>query len=219
MKPGSIACLALLLVAAAAPRAYAGIGQDDIAALLDLHDAERCAVDPPAASMPAMQWNALLATVAQTYADGCVYAHNANRTQQYQAVGGSGYVGENIAEGTEGFFSLLDLAQFWADEKADWTFGPIANTGGPATGHYTQMIWADTLTIGCGAASCSGMTYLVCDYSPGGNYLGETPYTAGVGTNEACHAPEPAQALAMESALVSLAALQRKRLARGARAA
>ena len=209
MKLGSVPRLTLLLVATLAPRAFAQIGQADIAALLDLHDAERCAVDPPAASMPAMAWNPLLATVAQSYANDCVYAHNANRTADYAAVGGSGYVGENIAEGTTGFYSLLDLAQLWADEKAHWTYQSIANTGGPVTGHYTQMIWADTLTIGCGAAACpSGYTFLVCDYSPGGNYLGQTPYTAGAGTNDACQAlPEPEQAPAIGAALLALAAL------------
>jgi len=197
--------VASLSIAVAAPSARAALTQEEIDAQLALHDHERCLVDPPAASMPALAWDDLLASVAQTYADGCVYAHNPNRSAQYEALGGSGYVGENIAEGTSGFYSLTDLAQLWANEKQDWTYGAIASGGnGPVTGHYTQIIWADTLAVGCGAAECGGLTYLVCDYAPGGNYIGQTPYVAGAGTNEAC--PEPAEALANGAALAALLA-------------
>jgi hypothetical protein len=210
MKLGSVAFLTMLSIAGSAPRASAGVGQDDVQALLDLHDTERCAVDPPAASMPAMSWNPLLATVAQAYAEGCVIEHNTNRSQDYAAVGGSGYVGENIAWGMG--YSLIALAQLWATEKAAWTFAEIDASTVSATGHYTQMIWADTTTIGCGAAACNGTTFLVCDYSPGGNYIGQTPYSAGSGTNEACHAPEPTQSLAFGSALLALATLRARKL-------
>jgi len=38
------------------------------------------------------------------------------------------------------------------------------------------MVWANTLKVGCGSATCSGQFILVCDYSPPGNYIGETPF-------------------------------------------
>jgi len=38
------------------------------------------------------------------------------------------------------------------------------------------MVWANSLGVGCGAATCSGNLFLVCDYSPPGNYIGETPF-------------------------------------------
>jgi uncharacterized protein YkwD len=154
-------------------------------ALLALHNDERCAVDPTAAAMPALEWDPLLASVAQSYASGCVTQHNASRSAQYQALGGSGYVGENIAWGTGGF-SLEFLAQLWANEQALWSHGPVTNANVADVGHYTQMIWANTTGVGCGAASCGGTRFLVCNYAPGGNYLNQAPYVVGSGANQAC---------------------------------
>ena len=208
MKLRSAALVAFLLVVASPSRSLAQVSQGDIDGLLALQNGERCAVSPPAASMPALVWDALLAQVAQTYANNCVFAHNADRTAQYAAIGGSGYVGENIAMGTTGFYTLVDLAQLWADEKTSWTYGPVTSQNASAVGHYTQMIWADTLAVGCGAASCTGNTFLVCDYAPGGNYLGDAPYVSGSGANQAC--PEPEQSLGIAAALVALALLARR---------
>jgi hypothetical protein len=208
MKLRSAALLAALLLVAWPERSLAQITQADRDGLLALHDAERCAVSPPAASMPALVWDDLLAMVAQSYAQNCVFAHNASRTTQYAALGGSGYVGENIAMGTAGFYSVVDLAQLWADEKAGWTYDTVTSTNLAGVGHYTQMIWAATLAVGCGAAACTGDTFLVCDYAPGGNYIGQAPYVSGAGTNQACPLPEAEQSLGIATALVALAALR-----------
>jgi len=206
MKLGPLGLVACAFLLASPVRSVAQVGQSDIDGLLALHNSERCMVSPTAASMPAIGWDDVLATVAQNYANGCaVGMHNANRSTQYQALGGTGYVGENIAWGTAGAFTLVDLAQGWANEKTSWTYAPIDSMNVSGTGHYTQMIWADTLAVGCGAATCAPYTFLVCDYAPGGNYLGEYPYVAGTGTNEAC--PEPEQALCLAAALGALTAL------------
>ena len=207
MKLRSAALVAALFIVAWPERSLGQITQLDRDGLLALHDAERCAVSPPAASMPALVWDDLLAAVAQSYAENCVWAHNANRTTQYASIGGSGYVGENIAMGTAGFYSVVDLAQLWADEEAGWTYDTVTSTNLAGVGHYTQMIWAGTLAVGCGAAACTGDTFLVCDYGPGGNYLGQAPYVSGAGTNQACALPEPEQSLGIVTALVALAAL------------
>jgi len=215
MKLGPFGLVACAFFVAWPERSLAQVSQSDIDGLLALHNAERCMVNPTAASMPAIGWDDLLAMVAQTYANGCVLAHNANRTAQYAALGGSGYVGENIAWGTTGGFTLVDLALLWADEKSSWTYAPIDSMNVSGTGHYTQMIWADTLAVGCGAATCAPYTFLVCDYAPGGNYLGEYPYAEGNGPNQAC--PEPGRALALATALGTLAALSAARAPGGRR--
>ncbi|KAF7632430.1 SCP domain-containing protein [Meloidogyne graminicola] len=49
-------------------------------------------------------------------------------------------------------------------------------------GHCTQMAWATTTNIGCAVQRCSKSTwktYLICQYSPPGNYLGQTIYKKG----------------------------------------
>ena len=45
-------------------------------------------------------------------------------------------------------------------------------------GHYTQVVWAASLELGCGLSSCPGLAYgstIVCNYGPGGNDGGR-PY-------------------------------------------
>ena len=44
-----------------------------------------------AVNMPALTWDPELETVAQEYADRCVYGHNGNRTNDYIANGGTQY--------------------------------------------------------------------------------------------------------------------------------
>jgi pathogenesis-related protein 1 len=43
-------------------------------------------------------------------------------------------------------------------------------------GHYTQIVWRDTTSVGCAAQSCPQGEIWVCDYSPPGNYVGQHPY-------------------------------------------
>lgn len=43
----------------------------------------------------------------------------------------------------------------------------------PMTGHYTQLVWADTTHVGCGMVQYKNsnfyITLFACNYSPGGN--------------------------------------------------
>jgi len=47
-------------------------------------------------------------------------------------------------------------------------------------GHYTQVVWSGTTHVGCAAAidaSCEWAQVWVCQYSPPGNYMGQTAYS------------------------------------------
>ncbi|KAL7978961.1 hypothetical protein Chor_001264 [Crotalus horridus] len=87
--------------------------------------------------------------------------------------------------------------QSWYDEVKDYTY-PYAHEcspwcpdrcAGPMCTHYTQMVWATTNKIGCAINVCKRMdvwgevwenaVYLVCNYSPKGNWIGEAPYKNG----------------------------------------
>lgn len=42
------------------------------------------------------------------------------------------------------------------------------------TGHFTQLVWKDTTTVGCDSRLCGTQGwYLVCEYWPRGNVMGE----------------------------------------------
>ena len=66
------------------------------------------------------------------------------------------------------------------------------SSGGPVTGHFTQVIWANSYFVGCGYASYSNMvgtvTHLhVCQYGPIGNIMGFPIYKAS--TDKGCRCP------------------------------
>lgn len=85
------------------------------------------------APLPALVWNANLASTALAYATKCVYAHNANRLKDYQARAGTTTsitsVGENIAANagtvtpTEDA-SMTSATKNWWKEIANYKYNP-----------------------------------------------------------------------------------------------
>lgn len=144
----------------------------------------------PATPLPTLVWNEQLAEVAQAHADACVYEHNATRRDDYVNAGGENiYIGENIAvNGTTGTLAAFETyaeaqTEAWWEEHELWHYQPYQSGTINGAGHFTQMIWANTIEIGCGMASCPGIlpgytnaALGVCNYGPGGNYSGQHPY-------------------------------------------
>jgi pathogenesis-related protein 1 len=102
--------------------------------------------------------------------------HNANRSSDYVALGGTGYVGENIyaISGTTAA-KPTDAVTLWMGEASSYNYS--SNSGN--AGHYTQVVWRDSVRIGCAIVNCPSMKYsntILCDYSPGGNINGQRPY-------------------------------------------
>ena len=142
--------------------------------ILNTHNQERANVQ-----VPALSWSNSLAADAQQYADHLVslglspddIAPHAQGTGQ----------GENLAWGPSNSFTTDELAQGWYAEKSNFQPGHIMSQGDfapgvPMIGHYTQIVWKDTTEVGCAEASSDSTEYLVCRYSPPGNYLGQTPF-------------------------------------------
>jgi hypothetical protein len=184
-----IAVLALCCVfAGTLVSAQQGLTSADIQAILDLQNQARCNVNPAAVTMPALQWDARLAQVAQNWANQGTFAHNPNRTAEFAGLGGSGAVGETVAAGTG--TTLQQLVNLWIAEGANYTYA-TNSCSGASCGDYTQIVWAQTLSVGCGRAPVTsgpltGGSFLVCEYSPAGNFIGQFPYVSGTGTNAAC---------------------------------
>jgi pathogenesis-related protein 1 len=137
------------------------------------HNAVRAAVNPkPATALPPVQWSDEDAKVAQDYAAKCVFAHNPNR----------GPRGENIyASGGSGR-TPKEVVDNWASESKNYNYA--ANSCSGTCGHYTQVVWRDSVKIGCAAQKCTknspfgggAWEMWVCDYSPAGNFNGKKPY-------------------------------------------
>lgn len=153
---------------------------------LDTHNAVRHDLNngnlpnSPAPAIPVndLQWDPILADVAKNYAATCPDTHNGNRSKDYQDLGGSGYVGENLAWGYRSIESVLNGWAYEEEQYYQYAGTGSDSTTGDAVGHYTQVIWRNTTHVGCAVLEgCSNWpTTYVCNYSPGGNYTGQKAY-------------------------------------------
>eukprot|EP01100_Stratorugosa_tubuloviscum_P002289 TRINITY_DN152_c0_g1_i1.p1 TRINITY_DN152_c0_g1~~TRINITY_DN152_c0_g1_i1.p1 ORF type:complete len:234 (-),score=85.77 TRINITY_DN152_c0_g1_i1:112-813(-) len=137
---------------------------------------------PNASNMRVFVWQTELASIAQRWANQISFGHDSNRTTPAFS-----WVGQNVAmQGStaETSFNWGWAINAWQNEYT--LFNP--NNISPfvfssATGHYTQNVWADTYTVGCGYAYYKSGSffqhYYVCNYGPGGNYQGATMYKVG----------------------------------------
>jgi Cysteine-rich secretory protein family len=127
-----------------------------------------------ALQLPAMSWSDALAKDALAWA-----RHLATIDQGQHDASIRGKEGENIFWGTTGAFTYGQMVGFWVNEKKSFKYGvfPDCRTNRTAVvGHYTQIVWKNTLSVGCALASNGKTDYMVCRYSPFGNVEGEKPY-------------------------------------------
>jgi len=126
------------------------------------HNAERAKV-----GVAPLSWSPALARHAQAWADrlakrDCALDHRTD--DRY---------GENLYW-TSGTASASAVVAKWADEATHYVHRTNSCKG--VCGHYTQMVWSETRSLGCGAASCGDAEIWVCNYDPPGNVVGQKPY-------------------------------------------
>lgn len=141
------------------------------------HNTARAAVSPaPATPMPALTWDATVAATAQAWANKCQFMHS------------NGSYGENIYADT-GQGNAQAVVADWVSEKQYYSYSAnsCSAPAGKSCGHYTQVVWAKSLRLGCGAKQCTTgspfgsfnggrWTFWVCNYDPPGNFNGQRPY-------------------------------------------
>ena len=138
------------------------------------HNAVRSSVSPaPVTPLGSLVWSEDAASVARAWAGNCQFGHNPSRRN----------FGENIFAASAGYgASPQGVVQDWASESSNYDYASNGCSG--VCGHYTQLVWADTTSVGCAVQQCStgspfgggGWELWVCDYGPPGNYVGQRPY-------------------------------------------
>jgi len=137
---------------------------------LDADGVRQPAPDP---SLAPLCYSGSIAATAQAWAERCRFMHNPNR----------GPLGENLYATTEppSESTGADAVSAWAFEARyyDHASNTCSASTPPGTcGHYTQVVWRATNTVGCGISRCTvnspftgfrEWTLLVCDYKPPGN--------------------------------------------------
>ena len=138
-------------------------------AMLDGHNAARAA-----AGVTPLAWSDALA------ADAAAYAQLLARTGRFEHASqpiGPAREGENLWTGTRAAYRYDEMAGYWVAERRDFVNGPapaFSRTGRwQDVGHYAQIAWRGTTTVGCALASNARDDYLVCRYSPAGNVVGQ----------------------------------------------
>ena len=151
---------------------------------------------PTATYMNKLHWDPVLAATAQQFTDRCSIGQNGNRVNDFKGLDSPKlstfdypnilYLGENYLwyQRTNGtiYEDAVNFAKkYWWDQHLDYNYCSKACSG--ICSSYTQMAWANTRYVGCGASICPSGSYqylfLMCQYYPGGHSAGRHPYQSG----------------------------------------
>jgi hypothetical protein len=139
--------------------------------ILVAHNGERLEL-----GLSPLNWNDALARSAQQWADHLAatgrFEHAPENRDAPQ--------GENLWEGSKGYFAPEAMVDAWIREKRFFRPGVFPNNSSTGrvedVGHYTQVVWRATSEVGCAEASSGSEDILVCRYAEAGNYIGDRPF-------------------------------------------
>jgi hypothetical protein len=142
------------------------------ARVLAAHNHERLS-----AGVPPLQWNSQLSASASRWADHLgktgEFSHSPDEV-------GQPVEGENLWAGSRGYYTPESMVGLWTAEKSDFKPGVFPANSRTAdvekVGHYTQLMWRRTTSVGCAVAQSRVEDVLVCRYSSAGNVVGEQPF-------------------------------------------
>lgn len=140
-----------------------------ISAMLQQHNSYRAALQ-----LPPLEWSPALASDAFDWARQLAEADKGQHDP-----GIAGKEGENLWWGTANAFSFGDMVRAWGNEKKffrEGIFPDCKTSRGAVVGHYTQIVWRNTRSVGCALVGNGRNDFLVCRYSPPGNVIGQRPY-------------------------------------------
>jgi len=112
-----------------------------------------------------MTWDEEIAAHAQAYVD--TNPGLAHSSQSYRTVNGE-YWGENLAMGSSIMNSGAVVLWYNEISKTSDPSTGLVSSYSSAVGHYTQVVWKNSIRLGCGIAN----NLMACQYAPGGNIMG-----------------------------------------------
>ncbi|XP_077541109.1 scoloptoxin SSD976-like [Haemaphysalis longicornis] len=130
---------------------------------------------PSATDMLQMEYDGEVARRAQLHSQSCRFQHGC-----FGCGNVHGFIGQNLFMAPRGSWEQAIMT--WWDEYRLTSPSIVRHYNfSPNNGHFTQMAWARNAKVGCGATDCPqlGGRYMVCNYEPGGNVIGQPVYREG----------------------------------------
>ena len=87
-------------------------------------------------------------------------------------------MGQNLAWASGKELTGQGATDMWYNEIQQYNFNNPGFASG--TGHFTQLVWAETTQIGVGKATNGGQTFVVANYTPPGNVVGRQNFEKNV---------------------------------------
>uniref|UniRef100_A0A5K3FAF2 SCP domain-containing protein n=1 Tax=Mesocestoides corti TaxID=53468 RepID=A0A5K3FAF2_MESCO len=148
--------------------------------ILEFHTEARETVNPTASDMMMMTYSQQMEELAIKWVSRCKFEHpNPTTDPDYKGIG------QNLALAGTYTPNMTRMAQGWYDEIKNYKYADNSCKG--VCGHYTQMVWATSVGLGCAMKQCDDIkpewkmpVYLMaCQYQPAGNMIGMRPYKQG----------------------------------------
>nr|XP_048274885.1 GLIPR1-like protein 1 [Myodes glareolus] len=135
---------------------------------VDSHNEMRGKVKPSAANMLYLNWDKELARLAKLWTRKCKYSHNPCIAKRYSCMVDYDFLGENLYLGPINS-TPKEIISLWSSEQRYYNFENM--TCSKSCDHYTQVVWANSVKVGCAVSSCPHLlgksaALFVCNYTP-----------------------------------------------------
>jgi len=174
------------------------IDDNDINEVLDIHNKYRLDIangrvpnQPQGSNLLRMSWHEGISIEARKVSQTCLTQHIYTESEEF------GWVGQNIYISWSYYYSptrnWTEAVTSWFNEHENFVY-PNGTSPNYITDDYTQLVWANSSSLGCDYISFYDVLrpsvpyakMYTCNYGPGGNLEGEAPYEEGVGCTDLC---------------------------------
>jgi pathogenesis-related protein 1 len=146
--------------------------------MLDAHNRWRKTV-----GVPSLTYSDTLAASAQQWANHLMQSNQCQMEHSTDVNYGENLFWGGAIQWSNGKLELQKVnpnkvVDAWGEERVDYDYQSNDCAPDKVCGHYTQVVWRTTSTVGCAVAVCEDTReqVWVCQYQPPGNWEGEKPY-------------------------------------------